>query len=145
MIEREKELHCSQPERLKDNLLLSLNPIDFCPLPLISLIEIVSLNYDSVTIHWDVQNDTLIGGFTLDYHHSKQNNLPIASESRQLTSNDRKLKLDGLQSETYYTICIQANGKYLRMFNNKPSPYVIDHQRNYLDYSSTNRKCLQVG
>ncbi|RWS30041.1 chaoptin-like protein [Leptotrombidium deliense] len=200
--ERDKELLCVQPEKLREHLVFSLHPVDFCPVPLISLMEVLLLSYDSVTIRWDVQNgeqfskfvaiftfgscvkfvmrsrikgrylelqleltliiidknevkaalnlnganliceDTLVGGFTLDYHLTSDR-IPVVT-NRRLSSLERNVFIDHLESETWYTVCVQANGKYLRALNNKPTPYVVDHQRNYGDYSTSNRKCLQV-
>lgn len=141
----ENELHCVQPDKLADLPVLSVHPIDFCPVPMISSLEIENLEYNSISIKWELQNnsDSLVGGFTLDYHHT-EDRFPKAF-NRQFSANERKFEIVNLNSTTLYTICVQANGKYLRAFTNKPIAYVVDHQRNHLnDYVTSNRKCVQV-
>lgn len=139
----ENELHCIQPEKLADQPVLSIHPIDFCPVPIITSLEIEQLEYNLVTIKWEVLNDSLVGGFTLDYHHT-EDRLPLAI-NKQLSANERTLDILNLNSTTLYTICVQANGKYLRAFTNKPTAYVVDHQRTHFnDYVTSNRKCIQV-
>ena len=142
MIADENELHCIQPEKLADLPVLSVHPIDFCPVPIISSLEIERLEHNLVKIKWSVQNDSLVGGFTLDYHHT-EDRLPLAI-NRQLTTTERTLNISNLNSTTLYTICMQANGKYLRAFTNKPTAYVVDQRTHFNDYVTSNRKCIQV-
>lgn len=139
----ENELHCIQPEKLADTPVLSIHPVDFCPVPIITSLEIERLEHNQVALKWEVLNDSLVGGFTLDYHHTEER-LPIVT-NKQLPANERTIDILNLNSTTLYTICVQANGKYLRAFTNKPTAYVVDHQRTHFnDYVSSNRKCIQV-
>jgi hypothetical protein len=137
-----EEMICVQPEKLKDNSILSLHPVDFCPVPLISLMEITKLESTQMIIRWEVQNDTLVGGFTLEYHLTSDRTPPLTH--KYLGPFERHSEITNLIPENWYTVCIQANGKYLRSESNKPTPYVIDHQKNFAEYVTSNRKCSQV-
>lgn len=133
---------CGQPEILKDRTILSLHPIDFCPIPLISLIKFSEIESTKVRIRWEVQNDTLVGGFTLEYYPTSNRTLPLTQ--RYLGAFDRHSVITDLKPENWYTVCVEANGKYLRSENNKPMPYVIDDHKNFAEYVTRNRKCSQV-
>lgn len=145
MIADENELHCIQPEKLADLPVLSVHPIDFCRVPMLTALEVERIEYNQITIKWDIQRNgtELVGGFTLDYHHTEER-FPFAV-NRQLSATERSIDILNLNSTTLYTICVQANGKYLRAFTNKPTAYVVDHQRTHFnDFVTSNRKCIQV-
>lgn len=110
--------------------------------PMISSLEVESLEHNVVTIRWEVQNDSLVGGFMLDYFHT-EDRFPLAT-NRQLSAGERTLDIANLNATTLYTFCVQANGKYLSAFTNKPTAYVVDHQRTHLNDVTNNRKCVQV-
>lgn len=112
---------------------------------MITSLDVERIEHNQVTIRWDVQGNgtELVGGFTLDYHHTNDR-FPLAI-NRQLSSIDRSIDILNLNSTTLYTICVQANGKYLAAFTNKPTAYVVDHQRTHFnDFVTSNRKCIQV-
>ena len=110
---------------------------------MISSLEVERLEHNAVTIRWQVQNDSLVGGFMLDYFHT-EDRFPLAT-NRQLSADERVLDIGNLNATTLYTFCVLANGKYMRAFTNKPTAYVADHQRTHLnDYVTSNRKCVQV-
>ena len=110
---------------------------------MIASLEVERLEHNVVTIRWEVQNDSLVGGFVLDYFLT-ENRFPLVA-NRQLSTGERTLDIVNLNSSTLYTLCVQANGKYLRAVTNKPTAYVVDHQRTHVnDYVTSNRKCVQV-
>jgi len=138
-----EEMVCAQPEKLKDSSVLSLHPIDFCPVPIISLMEISKLESTQVRIRWEVQNDSLVGGFTLEYYLTANRTPPLTH--KYLGPFERYSDLTDLRPGNWYTICVQLNGKYLKSDNNKPTPHVmIDQNKNFVEYVSSNRKCSQV-
>lgn len=137
-----EDIICAQPEKLKDNSILSLHPVDFCPVPTISIIEISKLESTQVRIRWEVQNDTLVGGFTLEYYLTANRTPPLTQKI--LGPTDRQSDITDLRPDNWYTICVEANGKYLRSESINPMPYVIDHNKNFAEYVTTNRKCSQV-
>jgi len=136
------QIICVQPEKLKDNSILNLHAIDFCPMPVIAVLEIIKLESSQVVVRWEVQNDTLVGGFTLDYHLTSHKT--PTNTHKYLGPFERQFKIISLTAEQWYSICVQANGKYLRSEGNKPTPYVIDHQKNFAEYVTSNSKCLNV-
>lgn len=137
-----EDMICAQPEMLKHSSILSLRPVDFCPVPLISLKEISKLESTQVRIKWEVQNDSLVDGFTLEHYLTANKTLPLTQ--KLLGPFDRQSDITDLKPENWYTVCVEANGKYLRSESNKPTPYVIDQNKNFSQYVTTNRKCSQV-
>lgn len=123
-------------------MILSLHPVDFCPIPTISILEVYKLDPQGITIHWEVTNESLVSGYTIDYHvTSARFPVPV---SKELSPLQRYVTLENLSSETWYTVCLHANEKYLKN-NGKPRAYVVGQQRiNYAEYSPSNRKCIQV-
>ena len=140
--ERDNELLCIQPDKLKDHVVMSLHPVDFCPVPLISFVELVKIESTTITIRWDVQNGSLVGGFTLEYHINADRAHAIINQ--KLNSDDRSTTLGPLQAESQYTICVQANGRFAKLATSEPTPYVVGLQRTYGEYVTGNRKCVQV-
>lgn len=147
---RERESHdhdliCVQPEKLKNRLVLELHPVDFCPVPLISMVDIVKLESTSCTLRWEVQNATLVGGFVIDYQLTADRN--SAMTSINIAPFERQIDMVQLNPETLYTVCIQANGKYLQNEGSTQPTYVVDHQQKFGELVTStygNRKCLQV-
>ena len=157
----EEEMVCDQPEKLKHQSIQSLQPIDFCPIPMITTFEVLKVDPGSVRLSWEVQNETLVGGFTLEYYLTSERSL-TSPAGLQLNQAARTAELRDLVAEKWYTVCVEANGKYLRtssltvagnpleMFNdNKPTPFVqLDHhhlQKHLLqNFVTSNRKCSQV-
>jgi len=135
-----EDIICAEPERLKSNSILSLHPVDFCPVPLISLIEISKLEPTQVRIKWEVENDSLVGGFTLEYYLRANTSIPLRNEN--LGPFERQTDITDLTPENWYTICVEPNGKYLKSESHNPTPYAIDH--NITGYVTTNRMCSQV-
>ncbi|KAL3200260.1 hypothetical protein MRX96_043523 [Rhipicephalus microplus] len=130
---------CAQPDKLANQSVASLHPVDFCPAPLMTSAEVRRLDHDRLQLEWDVQNGTLIGGFLVTYHATSE---PAPSAGASLEPGVRRYEVDGLRSETWYTVCVTATGKYLRSLG-RPTPYTADVERPY-DMSTNNRKCLQV-
>ncbi|KAI1280410.1 Insulin-like growth factor-binding protein complex acid labile subunit [Halotydeus destructor] len=148
-------LLCIQPDKLKETAILSLNPVDFCPVPLIWFLEVATIDSTIISLHWDVHNGSLVGGFTLDYVPNSGPSPMAAGLSGQasgsfnqvvaLGAERRTVQIDALVPETVYTICVQANGRYAKMApTGKQTPYVVGHQRTHGEYSTSNRKCLQA-
>jgi len=153
--ERDAQLLCIQPDKLKDHVVLSLHPADFCPVPLISSFEIVTLEATGLKLSWEVQNDSLVGGFSLDYHLASERILPLAAATsaaatsgianRKLLAEARSAEIGDLLPETQYSVCVQANGRYLKMASStKPTPYVVGLPRSYGEFVTSNRKCIQA-
>ena len=141
-----KELTCAQPDKLSRKAIVSLHPADFCPVPMISMMEISKLESTQVRIRWQVHNVSLLGGFTLEYYLTEANQTPPMSPLTQkiLGPFDRQLDIIDLKPDNWYTVCIQANGKYVRTDDNKPSLNAIDHIKSYAEFFSSTRKCSQV-
>lgn len=108
-----EEMICDQPEKLKHDSIQSLQPIDFCPIPMITLLEVNKIEPNSIRLRWEVQNETLVGGFTLEYYLTSERSL-TSPAGLQLNSGARNAELRDLVSEKWYTVCVEANGKYLR-------------------------------
>lgn len=138
---QEKNLTCIEPNKINDRFILLLYPIDFCPVPIILIFEVFKLESNEMTLHWEVQNNSLIDEFRLDYHLTSDR-IPVFTY-KQLSSLDRYNDLTDLKSETWYTVCLQAESKYSRIGSKKPAAYVMHHQLNF-EYTSNNRKCVQV-
>lgn len=136
----DKPLVCVHPEKLHDHSVFTLHPSDICPTPLVSDIEVQRLDSDHLTITWEVQNATLIGGFTVTYHVTTSRS-PVVLANLPPTA--RMHNLEDLLPETWYSVCVTGTGKYLRMFNNKPTPYVTETERTS-EVTANNRKCLQI-
>lgn len=130
---------CSLPDKLANQSVGSLHPVDFCPAPLMTSTEVRRLDHDRLSLEWDVQNGTLIGGFLVTYHATSE---PAPAAGTSLEPSVRRYDIDGLRTETWYTVCVTATGKYLRSLG-RPTPYTADVERPY-DMSTNNRKCLQV-
>ncbi|KAH6930538.1 hypothetical protein HPB50_014665 [Hyalomma asiaticum] len=130
---------CAQPDKLVNQSVASLHPVDFCPAPLMTSAKVRRLEHDRLQLEWDVQNGTLIGGFLVTYHATSE---PAPAAGASLEPGVRRYEVDGLRSETSYTVCVTATGKYLRSLG-RPTPYTADVERPY-DMSTNNRKCLQV-
>nr|XP_027195169.1 protein artichoke-like [Dermatophagoides pteronyssinus] len=109
----EEMMICDQPEKLKHDSIQSLQPIDFCPIPLITLLEVNKIESSAIRLRWEVQNETLVGGFTLEYYLTSERSL-TSPAGLQLNSGARNAELRDLVSEKWYTVCVEANGKYLR-------------------------------
>lgn len=160
-LDDEEEIVCDQPEKLKHYSILSLQPIDFCPIPMITLFEVAKLESSAVRLRWEVQNETLVGGFTLEYYLTSERSL-TSPAGLQLNPAARTAELRDLVSEKWYTVCVEANGKYLRTSPagsslppssaldyspSRPTAFVADHhhQKHLLqDFVTGNRKCSQV-
>lgn len=138
---QEKNLVCVEPDKINDRSFLSLHPVDFCPVPLILILEVFKLESNEMTLHWEVQNNSLVAGFKFNYHLTSDR-VPIVS-NKQLSPLERYIDISDLKSETWYTVCLEVEGKYSRKTSNKPAAYVMSNQRNF-EYTSNNRKCLQV-
>ncbi|KAH7643426.1 hypothetical protein HUG17_10117 [Dermatophagoides farinae] len=109
----EEMMICDQPEKLKHDSIQSLQPIDFCPIPMITLLEVNKIESSSIRLRWEVQNETLVGGFTLEYYLTSERSL-TSPAGLQLNSGARNAELRDLVAEKWYTVCVEANGKYLR-------------------------------
>lgn len=140
LLQDEVPLNCVHPEKLRDHSILTLHPSDICPSPLVSDLEVQRLDSNHLTVAWEVHNGTLIGGFTVTYHITTSRS-PVVLANLQATS--RRHDLEDLVPETWYTVCVTATGKYLRMYGNKPTPYVTEHERT-TEVTANNRKCLQI-
>ena len=150
---------CDQPEKLKHQSIQSLQPIDFCPIPMITSMELIKMEPSSVRVSWQVQNESLVGGFTLEYYLTSERSL-TSPAGLQLNSAARTAELRDLVAEKWYTVCVEANGKYLHTSllaasasslevfqGDKPSAFMLDHhpQKHLLqDFVTSNRKCSQV-
>ncbi len=160
-LSEEEEMVCDQPEKLKHQSIQSLQPIDFCPIPMITSFDVIKVEPSSVRLGWQVQNETLVGGFTLEYYLTSERSL-TSPAGLQLNPAARTAELRDLVAEKWYTVCVEANGKYLRASSSpsassleasssysKPSTAFmsIDHhpQKHLLqDFVTSNRKCSQV-
>lgn len=161
-LDEEEEMVCDQPEKLKHQSIQSLEPIDFCPIPMITTMEVYKLEPSSVRVNWQVQNESLVGGFTLEYYLTSERSL-TSPAGLQLNPAARTAELRDLVAEKWYTVCVEANGKYLHtsalssmaiassleaFHDNKPtSAFMLDHhpQKHLLqDFVTSNRKCSQV-
>lgn len=117
--------------------------------------EIIKLEPSLIRLGWEVQNETLVGGFTLEYYVTSERSL-TSPAGLQLNSAARTVDIPGLVAEKWYTVCIEANGKYLgRAHLSNPlgavsGPTAIvtaDYygQKHLLqDFVTSNRKCSQV-
>jgi Leucine-rich repeat (LRR) protein len=132
-----EDMVCSQPPALKDSSLLSLHAIDLCPVPIISLMEISKLASTQVSTRWEVQNDTLVGGFTLEYYLPSNRTPPISQKF--LGPSERQLDITDLKPENLYMVCVQANGKYVR----SDVSHTDTNSAQYLS-STSSKKCSQV-
>lgn len=131
-----QDMICSEPPTLKDSSVLSLTLTDFCPVPIISLMKISKLESTQVRIKWEVQNDTLVDGFTLE-HYISSNITPTAL--KLLGPSERQLDIRDLMPENWYMFCVQANGKYANQDSASKPLYFNNTQ-----YITANRKCSQV-
>ncbi|OTF81634.1 hypothetical protein BLA29_007157, partial [Euroglyphus maynei] len=104
---------CDQPDKLKHDSIQTLQPIDFCPIPMITLLEVNKIESNSIRLQWEIQNETLVGGFTLEYYLTSERSL-TSPAGLQLNSAARNAELRDLVPEKWYTVCLEANGKYLR-------------------------------
>ncbi|GFY58109.1 hypothetical protein TNIN_307971 [Trichonephila inaurata madagascariensis] len=138
--QEESPLVCVHPEKLRDHSILTLHPSDICPSPLVSDLEVQRLDSNHLSIAWEVQNGTLIGGFTVTYHITNSRS-PVVLANLQATA--RQHELEDLVPETWYSVCVTATGKYLRIYGNKPTPYVTENERT-TEVTANNRKCLQI-
>lgn len=128
---------------MKETSILSLHPVDICPAPLIDDLEAVHLDHESLIIKWNVQNGTLIDDFLVTYHLTSTRGSGLKS-SEPLPAIQRRYQLDELKSETWYTVCVTAAGKYLRTLG-KPIPYVtIEGKSQPTIPDNGNHKCLQI-
>lgn len=137
------ELLCTQPDRLADVRVRSLQPADFCPAPKLTTLELAEAHADWLALRWHVANDSLVGGFSLHLQWPAGRGWapPV-----QLPAAQRAHRLDRLEPNQDYTLCVQADGRYLRPLANPPTAYVLDRQRDHAHQLSTsNRKCIQVG
>jgi hypothetical protein len=137
-----QELTCAQPDKLLRKSIVSLHPSDFCPVPIISMMEISKLESTQVRIRWQVHNVSLLGGFTLEYYLTANQTPPLTQKI--LGPFDRQLDIVDLKPDNWYTVCIQANGKYVRTDDIKPAHNTIDHMKSFAEFFSTTRKCSQV-
>lgn len=138
-----KDLTCKLPEKLKEHSLLSLHPVDICPAPFISDLEVAHLDHQSIIIVWNVQNGTLIDDFLVTYHLTSSRASGVKS-SEPLPASQRRFQIDTLKTETWYTVCVTAAGKYLRTLG-KPIPYVtIEGKSQPAVPDNGNHKCLQI-
>lgn len=138
---RANEILCIQSDKLS-HAVLGLHPVEFCPVPLISLLVINSTSATEIAIRWTVQNDSLVGGFSLDIHLTSDRSQVLPN--LKLASQERVSHIKNLIPETEYTLCVQANGRYLKMASSRPTPYVVGLERSYGEYVTSNRKCVQV-
>lgn len=130
-----QELLCAQPERLQSRSVLGLHPVDFCPVPIISMMEISKLESTQVRIRWQVHNVSLLGGFTLEYYLTANQTSHLSPLTHKVLGPfDRQLDIVDLEADNWYTICIQANGKYVR----------TDDMKSFAEFFTTARKCSQV-
>ena len=146
---------CDQPDKLKHQSIQSLQPIDFCPIPMITSFDVLKVEPSSVRVSWQVQNETLVGGFTLEYYLTSERSL-TSPAGLQLNPAARTAELRDLIAEKWDTVCVEANGKYLRVSSpsassleafSKPTAFMLDHhpQKHLLqDFVTSNRKCSQV-
>lgn len=162
----DEEMVCDQPEKLKHYSIQNLAPVDFCPIPMLTQLDIVKVESNSIQLGWQVQNETLVGGFTLEYYLTSERSL-TSPAGLQLNPAARTAEIRDLVAEKWYTVCLEANGKYLRspmstldlsptmeMFSdtsvltsNKPNAFMLDyHSQKHLlqDFVTSNRKCSQV-
>lgn len=137
-----QELICAQPEKLSRKAIVSLHPADFCPVPIISMMEISKPESTQVRIRWQVHNVSLLGGFTLEYFLTANQTSPLTQKI--LGPFDRQLDLTDLKPDHWYTVCIQANGKYVRTEDSKPALNAVDHMNSFAEFFGTTRKCSQV-
>src|SRR5690606_22639725 len=116
-----------------------------CPAPKLTSLELVEAQSDWLLVRWHVANDSLVGGFSLTHLNQQQQN-PSWSQSIQLPAQQRLMRLEQLDANSDYTLCIQADGKYLQaLSSNSPTAYVVDRQRDHSHHlASSNRKCIQV-
>ncbi|KPM04120.1 chaoptin-like protein 2 [Sarcoptes scabiei] len=112
------ELICDQPERLKNVPITSLQPVDFCPIPIITLLKVIDLDSNSLRLMWDVQNETLVSGFTLEYYLTSERSL-TSPAGLHVNSGTRSAELRDLMADKWYTLCVEAKGKSSRP---QPSP-----------------------
>jgi Leucine-rich repeat (LRR) protein len=131
-----QDMICSEPQTLKDSSVLSLSVADFCPVPIISVMKISKLESTQVRIKWEVMNDTLVDGFTLE-HYIASNMTPTAL--KLLGPSERHLDIRDLMPENWYMFCVQANGKYANQDTHR-----FMNQLNATQYITANRKCSQV-
>ncbi|XP_054162643.1 carboxypeptidase N subunit 2-like isoform X2 [Oppia nitens] len=140
-----QDMLCSEPQSLKHNSLLSLSVGDFCPVPIISVMKISKLDSTQVSIKWEVHNDTLVDGFTLEHYSNLANNItPMAL--KLLGPSQRQLDIRDLMPENWYMFCVQANGKYhTQDIHSSMKPMLINvNHLNASQYFAANRKCSQV-
>lgn len=154
-LDEEEEMVCDMPEKLKHQSIQSLQPIDFCPIPMITSFDVLKVEPSSVRVSWQVQNETLVGGFTLEYYLTSERSL-TSPAGLQLNPAARTAELRDLVAEKWYTVCVEANGKYLRASSpsassleafSKPTAFMLDHhpQKHLLqEFVTSNRKCSQV-
>lgn len=143
--EKDEHLVCSGPEQLSGKSVFALESVNFCSLPIITSLETIKTKHNGLSLHWSVQNNSLVSGFSLDYHLTSDPS-PIANR-KLINSAERNVDIEDLRSDSWYTLCIQANRKDLRI-NGQPSGQLFGsgNSLNYGKYSvNNNRKCLQVG
>lgn len=137
--ERDTELVCRQTDGERDILITSLHPVDFCPMPLISRIDVNQILSNQLTLKWEVRNESLVGGFNVDQYLAGEH---IEMGSQRLPPTDRSVVIQKLKPETSYMLCVEAKGRYLRTANQADASGL---QRSYDDnFVTPNRKCIQA-
>ncbi|XP_076294700.1 uncharacterized protein LOC143215946 isoform X2 [Lasioglossum baleicum] len=102
-------LRCEQPQELKGQVFVDLDPHAFCSTPLVLKIAIQDIQPFSVLVSWQSRNHSGLHGYQVAYH-----SLGTVDQVRwtRLDPKARSVKLTKLASDTQYLICVLGLGSW---------------------------------
>uniref|UniRef100_A0A182W658 Fibronectin type-III domain-containing protein n=1 Tax=Anopheles minimus TaxID=112268 RepID=A0A182W658_9DIPT len=103
-------VRCEQPAEVQGKLLLTMEPQEFCDVPLILKIAIQDIQPYSVLVSWQSREHSGLHGYHIIYH-----SLDTVEDIRGKTMNrsSNSAKLNRLSSNTRYLICVLGLGSWL--------------------------------
>uniref|UniRef100_A0A182Q339 LRRCT domain-containing protein n=1 Tax=Anopheles farauti TaxID=69004 RepID=A0A182Q339_9DIPT len=103
-------VRCEQPAEVQGKLLLTMEPQEFCDVPLILKIAIQDIQPYSVLVSWQSREHSGLHGYHIIYH-----SLDTVEDIRGKTMNrsSNSAKLNRLSSNTRYLICMLGLGSWL--------------------------------
>ncbi|XP_053678069.1 protein artichoke [Anopheles nili] len=103
-------VRCEQPAEAQGKLLLTMEPQEFCDVPLILKIAIQDIQPYSVLVSWQSREHSGLHGYHIIYH-----SLDAVEDIRGKTMNrsSNSAKLNWLSSNTRYLICVLGLGSWL--------------------------------
>ncbi|XP_078039605.1 uncharacterized protein LOC144471442 [Augochlora pura] len=102
-------LRCEQPQELRGQVFVDLDPHAFCSTPLVLKLAIQDIQPFSVLVSWQSRNHSGLYGYQVAYH-----SLDNVDQVRwtKLDPKARSVKLTKLASDTRYLICVLGLGSW---------------------------------